>query len=382
MLGGFFLCRGEKVLEMGGRSRKPYLLLACLLRERERSVSYEELAALLWPEEEPDETTWRSLKAIIHRTRCLLDGLGAGTGKWLIHRKGACRWDPAVPVRLDAEEFSALCREEGGDGAQRLERLVQALELYRGDFLPAAGNCAWASEQTQALHRLWHQTILEVLPMLAEQGRWEQSAALTLTALALEPAEEALCRRRMEALLALGRKREAARTCERFQKVLMDTKGALPSNDLRSLYSAALDNPDSQVILPADLPQLLLEEPGAPGALLCAFDFFRVLCFSLVRSAQRAKQPLHAALFTLTGEREDLPRHSLDRAMHNLQGTILESLRRGDAATRCSASQFAVLLPQTGYEDAKRVSRRVTRAFVRQFPHAPVKLDFAVLPLV
>lgn len=379
MLGGFFLRRGETVLELGGRSRKLYLLLACLIRERDRDVPYRELAALLWPEEEPDEATWRSLKALLHRTRCFLDGLGGDAGKWLRNRSGLCRFDPALPVRVDAEEFSALCREEGEDGRQ--ERLVRALELYRGDFLPAAGSSSWALEQTRALHRLWRQVILEVLPVLAQEGRWEQAAALTENALVLEPAEEPLCRSRMEALLALGRKREAARTYERFQTVLMDRKGALPSNDLRTLYTAALDDPDSQVILPADLPQLL-QEPAAPGALLCAFDFFRVLCFSLVRSAQRAQQPLHAALFTLSEEKEELPRHSLDRAMNNLQGTILDSLRRGDAAARCSTSQFAILLPQAGYEDAKRVCRRIARAFTRQFPHAPVKLDFAVLPLV
>lgn len=380
MLGGFFLRWGETVLEMGGRSRKLYLLLACIIRERDRGVPYEELAALLWPGVEPDDTTWRALKAIIHRARQFLEGLGEDAGKFLIHRSGMCRWNPEVTVRLDAEEFSALCREGSGDKVLLLERRLRALKLYQGDFLPAAGNCSWALEQTRALHRLWHRVILDVLPILAEEGRWEQAAALTADALVLEPKEEALCRSRMEALLALGRKREAAQTYERFQRVLMDRKGALPSNALQTLYSAALDNPNSQIILPADLPQLL-QEPSAPGALLCGFDFFRVLCFSLVRSAQRAKQPLHAALFTLSGEKEALPRYSLDRAMNNLQGIILENLRRGDAATRCSTSQFAILLPQAGYEDAKQVSQRVARAFTRQFPHAPVKLDFAVLPL-
>lgn len=378
MLGGFFLRRGETALELGGRSRKLYLLLARLIRERSRDVPYGELAGMLWPGEEPDEATWRSLKAILHRARCFLDGFGEGAGKWLLNRNGLCRFDPAVPVCLDAEEFSALCRE--GEENARLERWVRALELYRGDFLPAAGNCPWALEQTRTLHRLWRRVLLDTLPMLAGEGRWEQAAALAGNALALEPGEEVLCRGRMEALLALGRKREAARTYEGFQKELLDQRGVLPSNALRALYSSARDDPDSQVILPADLPQLL-REPSAPGALLCGFDFFRVLCFSLVRSAQRARQPLHAALFTLSGEKDGLPRYSLDRAMDHLQGILLDSLRRGDAAARCSASQFAVLLPQAGYEDAKWVCRRIGRAFARQFPHAPVRLEFAVLPL-
>lgn len=380
MLGGFFLRRGETVLEVGGRSRKLYLLLACLIRERDRDVPYGELAALLWPGEEPDEATWRSLKAILHRARCFLDGLGEDAGKFLIHRSGMCRWDPKVPVRLDAEDFSALCREGEAREDVRLERWTRALALYRGDFLPAAGDSPWALEQARALHGLWRGVVRDTLPMLAGEGRWEQAAALAGDALALEPAEEPLCRSRMEALLALGRKREAVQTYEGFQQALLGQRGTLPSNDLRTLYSAALDDPDSQVILPADLPQLL-REPSTPGALLCGFDFFRVLCFSLVRSAQREGQPLHAALLTLTAVKEGLPRYSLDRAMDHLQGVLLDRLRRGDAAARCSASQFAVLLPQAGYEDANQVCRRIARAFRRQFPHAPVRLESAVLPL-
>ena len=379
MLGGFFMRRGETELELSGRSRKLYLLLACLIRERGRSVPYGELAALLWPGEEPDEATWRSLKAIIHRVRCFLGDLGGDAGKYLIHRNGQCRWDPKVPVRLDVEEFSDLCRQGEEQEDVRLERWTRALELYRGDFLPAAGNCPWALEQTRILHRLWRRVILDTLPMLAEERRWEQIAALAGHALTLEPGEEVLCRSCMEALLALDRKQEAARTYERFQKVLLAEKGVLPSNALRALYSSARDDPDSQVILPADLPQLL-REPSTSGALLCGFDFFRVLCFSLVRLAQRGKQPLHAALLTLTAG-EDIPRYSLDRAMDNLQGVLLNNLRRGDAAARCSASQFVLLLPQAGLENAQRVCRRVCRAYTRQFPHAPVKLEFTVLPL-
>lgn len=377
MLGGFFLRWGDTVLEMGGRSRKLYLLLARVIRERDRGVPYEELAAMLWPGVKPDHATWRALKAIIHRARQFMEGFGEDPGKFLIHRNGMCRWNPEVTVRLDAEEFSALCREKGGD---KLERRVQALELYQGDFLPAAGNCTWAAGQTRTLHRLWHKVILETLPALAKEGRWEQAAALTKGALELEPEEEILCRSRMEALLALDRKREAALTYERFQNLLMDRKGVLPSNDLQALYSTALDDPNSQIILPTSLPQLLQESP-TPGALLCGFDFFRMICFSLVRSAQRAEQPLFATLYTLSSDREDLPRFSLDRAMNNLQGIILENLRRGDIVTRCSNAQFAILLPQASYENAKRVSLRVARAFTRQFPHAPVQLDFAVLPL-
>lgn len=379
MLGGFSLHRGETSVEVSGRSRKLYLLLAYLIRERARSVPYEELNGLLWPGAGLDTGVLNSLKALLHRARRFLDSLGGDTGKCLLNRGGACQWDPDMPLTLDEEEFSALCREEDGDKTQRLARRSRALSLYRGDFLPAA-DCPWVAERAEELHRLWHRVALETLPLLEEAGRWEQAAALGEQALVLEPGEEFFCRGRMEALLRLGKNREAAETYQSFQDGLLAQKGVLPSDELRELYRAARNDPDPRIITPADLPRRL-REPPADGALLCGFDFFRVLCFSLVRLAQRAEQPLHAALFTLSEEKEDLPRYSLDRAMDNLQGVLLNNLRRGDAAARCSASQFVLLLPQAGLENAQRVCRRVCRAYTRQFPHAPVKLEFTVLPL-
>ncbi len=76
-----------------------------------------------------------------------------------------------------------------------------------------------------------------------------------------------------------------------------------------------------------------------------------------------------------------LPRHSLDRVMDHLQDVIRRHLRQGDAATRCSASQFALLLPQATYANGQMICSRITRAFVRQFPHSPAALRVSLQPL-
>lgn len=381
MLGGFTLSRGETTLEVSGRSRKLYLLLAYLIRGRTRDIPYEELGELLWPGAGLDAGARGALKTLLHRARTALNGLGDELGKCLLNRDGFCRWDPAVPLTLDAEEFSRLCQAGEEDGSSRLALWTQALALYRGDLLPAAGDCPWAAEQAQALHTLWLDVALRTLPLLAQDGQWDRAAALAGDALRLEPCHEALCRWRMEALLRLERRKEAVQAYLSFQERLLAQSGVLPSDELRELCHIARNDPDPRAFTPADLP-LRLREPPSDGALLCEFDFFRVLCFSLVRLAQRSGQALHTALLTLAGaENAPLPRHSRDRAMDHLQEVILSELRRGDTAARCSAAQFVLLLPQAGYEDAQKVCQRVCRAFTRQFPHSPARLSFAVLPL-
>lgn len=379
MLGGFVLRRGEVSAEVPARARKVYLLLAYLLRERDRAVPLEELAALLWPGEAQGPARMNSLKALLHRARNILDGAGAGGA--LVNREGCLRWSADFPVRVDAEAFVSLCRAGDEDAAGRVKCWAGAAALYRGTYLPAAWEESWAAGQARELHALWLEKLLAVLPLLGEEGRWEEAAGLAAHGLELEPCREDLCRRQMDALEHLGRRREAVEVYEQFQARLLERTGALPSDGLRELCRAASNGAEGPAISPASFPDRL-REPPAEGALLCGFDFFRVICFSLTRMAQRSGTDLFAALFTLSGSGGGaLPRFSLNRAMDNLQGVLLGMLRRGDVVARCSASQFALLLPQARYEDARRVCTRARRAFSRQFPHAPVELDFCVVPL-
>lgn len=84
----------------------------------------------------------------------------------------------------------------------------------------------------------------------------------------------------------------------------------------------------------------------------------------------------------MTGKnKKELAKRSLDRAMENLQEQIRTNLRKGDVASRCSVSQFILLLPQANYENSCMVCRRIIKAFSRQYPHSPAQLHFSVQPL-
>ena len=383
-LGGFTIRRGDRELNVSGRSRKLCLLLAFLISRRERPVPYEELIELLWDEDGRGANSFNALKGILHRARGCLDQLEKGAGRTLIlSREGGCQWNDQIPLTLDCERFLQLLQNAGQAQREdrRLSLQLDALALYCGDFLPALSGCPWAAEQTEMLHRLYLQTTLEVLPRLEAAGRWEQAAQTAGDALALEPCHEELCRQRMEALLRLERQREAILVYEAFQDRLLNQLGVMPSDRLRELYRQAHSLHNPRAISAVTLLERL-QEPPQPGALLCDFDFFRVICHSMARRAGRSGEPLHIALLSLAApEGRELARHSLDRAMDNLQALILTQLRRGDAAARCSISQFVLRLPQSGYENSRMVCQRIVRAFVRQYPHSPVVLQFTVQPV-
>lgn len=383
MLGGFSLSREDARISVGGRPQKLCLLLSFLILERPRPVPWEELAGLIWRDKSVDSSSLNALKAILHRARSWLDQLGEGTGRTLIlTRQGCCQWNPEQPVTLDAEEFSRLIRAgEQAPAEERLELWVRALELYRGDFLPALGSCPWAASVSADLHEKYLRASLQVLPLLDGQGRTQEAAELTGSVFALEPLREDLCQWRLETLLRLERHKEAAQTYEGFQERLLASQGIMPSDRLRELYRKAQNRRDPRAISPVALLERL-QEPPHPGALLCDYDFFRIVCHSMARMAARSGEPLHVALISVQPVKDaPLPRHSLDRVMDHLQDVIRRHLRQGDAATRCSASQFALLLPQATYANGQMICSRITQAFVRQFPHSPAVLRVSLQPL-
>lgn len=383
MLGGFSLSREGVRLSISGRPQKLCLLLSFLILERPRPVPCEELIGLIWPDRPADAAALNSLKAILHRARSWLDQLGEGMGRTLIlTRQGCFQWNPEQPVELDVEEFSRLIRAgETVPEEERPELWIRALKLYQGDFLPVLGGSPWAASVAGSLHEQYLCTALKVLPLLNGRGQPQEAAELAGFVFALEPLREDLCRWRMETLLRLERHKEAARTYEDFQERLLAARGVMPSDQLRELYRQAQNRRDPRAISPVDLLERL-QEPPHPGALVCDYDFFRIVCHSMARMAARSGEPLHVALISVRPAKDaPLPRHSLDRVMDHLQDVIRRHLRRGDAATRCSASQFALLLPQATYENGQMICSRITRAFVRQFPHSPAVLHVSLQPL-
>lgn len=383
MLGGFTICCDNISININQRSRKLCLLLAYLLLARNRPIPYHELVELLWNEHICNPSSLNTLKAILHRARSCLDQLGEGTGReLLLNREGYCQWNPEVPLTVDTEEFIRLCHRGSNTEKNSLSLWQSALELYQGDFLPSLANHPWAAEQASILRQTYLQTAHQLLPLLANHQQWSAVEQLAGNILLLEPCQEDLCRWQLEALLHLNRRSEAAQRYEEFHQRLLSQQGVLPSEPLRELYQQARRELDPRSISPVIL-QEQLQETGQPGAFLCEYDFFRAICRSVSRTAERTSTPLHVALLSLSsGTEEQLAQYSLVRAMNNLEEIIHRQLRRGDAFSRCSASQFVLLLPQASYENSQMVCTRITRTFVRQYPHSPALLQTAVLPLL
>jgi len=86
---------------------------------------------------------------------------------------------------------------------------------------------------------------------------------------------------------------------------------------------------------------------------------------------------------TITPDNDETIRPSiLKRAMDHLGSAIAVSLRRGDAYTRYSVSQYLILLPSVSYEDSNTVMYRIVRNYRKSYPHKELNVHYSIQALM
>lgn len=385
MLGEFSVGMGpQEITDSDNRSRKVWLLLSYMIYCRNRSVTPEELISLLWGDEEGSSNPLNALKTMLHRVRSMLNQLGGNAGHTLIVRRdGSYAWNTQIPLSLDVDDFEALCKSGAAAGDEkRLELYLQALALYQGDFLEKLSSEPWVVPISAYFHNLYVQTVLETVSLLEARSRLEEAVSLCRKAVELEPYNEVLYQHLMRDLLDIGEQRSAIAVYENMSQLLLDNFGIMPSEELRALHREAERTVNDRAVSPGTVREQLREPSGLSGALFCDYDFFKVIYHAEARALVRSGDAVHIGLLSVTGEKGgDLPKRSLDRCMENLSEVIRTSLRKGDIASRCSVSQYILMLPQANYENSCMVCERIVKAFFRQYPHSPAELSYSVQPL-
>ena len=382
MLGGFSLRLGKRELQdTDTRSKKVWVLLAYLIIHREQTVTQRTLIDLLWGDETDSINPENALRITMHRTRTLLEQLSPELGRGMIlRRRGGYQWNGGGEV--DSERFEALCCQKAEDPDLRLRNLMEAISLYRGDYLPRQSSEVWVVSTAAYLHNLFVSAAQEAVELLIQQGRSHEAAGVCRRCLALEPCHEGFCRELMQLLAAAGDRRGAAEVYDRLSKRLFDDFGISPSEETRAVYRAAAHSPEDRVLSIDDVMGNLRESDAPSGALQCDFDYFRILCHALSRTMERSGGAAHVVLLDVisTAERE-MPRQTIDRVMGQLSQQIRLSLRRGDVFCQCSVSQFTVLLSRANFENCQMICDRILRNFRRAYPYVPIRIAYQIRPL-
>lgn len=386
MLGQFTLRYGDRTIsDSDDRSRRVWSLLAYMLYNHGRSFAQEELIHLYWSNGEKSADPGNALKSIFHRIRTALDKLQPGLGRLLIRRKaGRYFWNNVMPLSLDIEDFEAHfhAAEAAGDDDVRLAEYQAALALYAGDPLPRMTDEIWTIPIVAYYHSLYTRAAAGAIELLEKQERTAEAVALCRRAIHIEPYQEDLYEHLMRGLLRTGDMKGAMSVYEEMSELLFAHFGVMPSETLRTLYRQATRTVNDRTLTMDEVCSQLAEPAPHGGAMVCEYDFFKILYRAEARSIARNGHSANICLLSVSGkDGKMLARRSLDPAMNNLQVLVQNNLRRGDVIARCSISQYIILLPQANYENSRMVADRLVSAFYRRYPHSPARLRYTVQPL-
>ena len=386
MLGQFTLRYGDRTIsDSDDRSRRVWSLLAYMLYNHGRSFAQEELIHLYWSNNEKSADPGNALKSIFHRIRTALDKLQPGLGRLLIRRKaGRYFWNNVMPLSLDIEDFEAHfhAAEAAGNDDVRLAEYQAALALYAGDPLPRMTDEIWTIPIVAYYHSLYTRAAAGAIELLEKQERTAEAVALCRRAIHIEPYQEDLYEHLMRGLLRTGDMKGAMSVYEEMSEQLFAHFGVMPSETLRTLYRQATRTVNDRTLTMDEVCSQLAEPAPHGGAMVCEYDFFKILYRAEARSIARNGHSANICLLSVSGkDGEMLARRSLDPAMNNLQVLVQNNLRRGDVIARCSISQYIILLPQANYENSRMVADRLVSAFYRRYPHSPARLRYTVQPL-
>ncbi len=386
MLGQFTLRYGDRTIsDSDDRSRRVWSLLAYMLYNHGRSFAQEELIHLYWSNNEKSADPGNALKSIFHRIRTALDKLQPGLGRLLIRRKaGRYFWNNAMPLSIDIEDFEAHfhAAEAAGDDDVRLAEYQAALTLYAGDPLPRMTDEIWTIPIVAYYHSLYTRAAAGAIELLEKQERTAEAVALCRRAIHIEPYQEDLYEHLMRGLLRTGDMKGAMSVYEEMSEQLFAHFGVMPSETLRTLYRQATRTVNDRTLTMDEVCSQLEEPAPHGGAMVCEYDFFKILYRAEARSIARNGHSANICLLSVSDkDGEMLARRSLDPAMNNLQVLVQNNLRRGDVIARCSISQYIILLPQANYENSRMVADRLVSAFYRRYPHSPARLRYTVQPL-
>jgi DNA-binding SARP family transcriptional activator/predicted ATPase len=243
LLGSFQVTLDGRPVE-GLTSEKIQALLAYLALEADRPHSREELAALLWPEQDEQKALQNLRQALsrLQRAAALPDVL-------LVTRQ-AVQFNPASDVWLDAAVFSdagSFCRQHTHRLRHRCRRCGRKLEegmaVYRGDFLQGVQADSLPFEEWALLKREWfRREAISLLDDLAQryewQGRYDQAYQAAWRLVEIDPLYEKGHRQVMRALALAGRPEEAMRQYRTLRDLLHEELDVAPAAETVALFEA------------------------------------------------------------------------------------------------------------------------------------------------
>jgi ATP/maltotriose-dependent transcriptional regulator MalT/DNA-binding SARP family transcriptional activator len=247
---GRFEVRGDRqrpIQEHQWTGARPRLLLKSIVVHGGRDIPKDILIEDLWPESD-GEAAAQNFKVTLHRLRKVLEPeLSREMGSAYLHLKDNLVSLDRELCRTDVEAFLSRVKEirrlwGRAPSETLLERCVEGIALYGGDFLPEEPYLSWAEMKRSVLRDHYLEILSKMVDLYTDQGRLDHAVDCCKKILQNDPSSDRACQRLMALFDRQGMRAAALKAYEAFRSHLISDIGVEPDPKITSVYRKIKQN--------------------------------------------------------------------------------------------------------------------------------------------
>jgi DNA-binding SARP family transcriptional activator len=245
---------------------QPKRLLKTMLSYGGGRIPKEVIIDELWPEESP-RVAEKNFNTTLQRLRKSLEPvIHKEFGSSYIHLHDNMVSLDAELCHVDADRFLFLLKmaeekEKKGDGNEAFPLYAEALDIYRGDFLPEELYAPWPDKKREALRAKYIELLNKMAKLHEKQGSLKKAMDCYKKAIQVDPLLEESYQKLMAFYYTKGMYNEALRTYEDCKKALKRELKAQPDSTTSAIYRKVLE----KVKAPRTTPKRTLEDGKKVG---------------------------------------------------------------------------------------------------------------------
>lgn len=234
--GGFSVFCDNKIMNLSKiKSRKARDLLRYFVVFRHKQISSDMLCEIFWPDME-EKYAKMNLQSTVHMLRAFL-------GKDVVaFENGNYCFDPLGLIEFDADrcENSIQLSRSTNDTAKRKSFLMNAISLYKGDFMVENLYEDWTIQFREYYRDLYVEALIDLAQIFIDENALTECIETLKIALNNDPFNETATLLLMRAYLKKGCVSEAVRAYRRLSDILSKELQIKPSREIEQLYEAII----------------------------------------------------------------------------------------------------------------------------------------------
>ena len=356
---------GRSLLRKSVRSNRVWNLFKFLLSYRNMKMPPLAIAEGLW-ENRNYEDPQNVLRTQIFRLRQTLKANEITNNTYMdcfhiVFSNGCYAMQVNEGCVIDTDLFEQLLQQattaqEAGDPEAKA-LYTKALALYKGEYLVECPEFEWLVQLRSQYHRQYTKGVLALLALLAQEKEHAVIVELCETAFAYEPFSEEINLYYLQALLDLGRTKNAAIHYQYIISYRFQELGEKPSEALRALHMRIQQATEGKLgdIDLSNISVRMGEGSDEDGPLLCDLDTFRFLYrLEKRRSARNGQLQLVALINFSSAQPSDCV-----AARVAMEDQLMHTLRKGDVFTAWNDAQLVLMLADVPQNKSEQFAQRV-----------------------